>query len=32
MKIASNVRHRKAELTVEKLFERVPAHVWKLVK
>lgn len=24
--------HRKAELTVEKLFDCVPAHVWKLVK
>ncbi|ADU73082.1 hemolysin expression modulating family protein (plasmid) [Pantoea sp. At-9b] len=23
--------HRKAELTVGKLFDRVPAHVWKLV-
>lgn len=24
--------HRKAEITVNKLFERVPAHVWKFVK
>lgn len=30
--INSAYDHRKAELTVEKLFDRVPAHVWKLVK
>lgn len=30
--VTSAYDHRKAELTVGKLFDRVPAHVWKLVK
>lgn len=30
--ITSAYDHRKAELTVGKLFDRVPAHVWKLVE
>lgn len=30
--ITSAYDHRKAELTVGKLFDRVPAHIWKIVK
>ncbi|WP_263056882.1 Hha/YmoA family nucleoid-associated regulatory protein [Pantoea agglomerans] len=30
--ITSAYDHRKAELTVEKLFDRVPAHMWKLAE
>lgn len=30
--ITSAYDHRKAEVTVRRSFERVPAHVWKLVK
>lgn len=30
--ITSAYDHRKAELTVGKLFDRVPAYVWKLVE
>ncbi|WP_397325037.1 Hha/YmoA family nucleoid-associated regulatory protein [Pantoea agglomerans] len=30
--INSTYDHRKAELMVGKFFDRVPAHVWKLVK
>lgn len=30
--ITSAYDHRKAELTVGKLFDRVPAHIWKLVE
>lgn len=30
--ITSAYDHRKAELTVGKLFDRVSAHIWKLVK
>ncbi|WNK51358.1 Hha/YmoA family nucleoid-associated regulatory protein (plasmid) [Pantoea agglomerans] len=30
--ITSEYDHRKAELTVEKLFDRVPAHMWKLAE
>ncbi|MGP2446617.1 hemolysin expression modulating protein [Pantoea ananatis] len=30
--VTSAYDHRKAELTVGKLFDHVPAHVWRFVK
>jgi len=30
--ITSAYDHRKAELTVGKLFDHVPSHIWRLVK